>query len=186
MEWTDSAEQAAFRAEVRGLIESKLPALYRHRAESDAWARLPFLQVQSDRLSENAEVRAAGDEWVAALAEHHWVAPHWPTEYGGGGMSPMEQFIFNQEMSQAGAPTVGGIGVSMLGPVLILHGNEEQRREHLPRVLSGEVVWAQGYSEPGAGSDLGSLTTRAVRDGGEYVRDGQKMWTTRGHEANWL
>jgi alkylation response protein AidB-like acyl-CoA dehydrogenase len=186
MEWTDSAEQADFRAEVRGLIESRLPALYRSRAESDAWARLPFLQVQSDRLSEDAEVRAAGDEWVAALAEHHWVAPHWPTEYGGGGMSPMEQFIFNQEMSQAGAPTVGGIGVSMLGPVLILHGNEEQRREHLPRVLAGEVVWAQGYSEPGAGSDLGSLTTRAVRDGDEYVLDGQKIWTTRGHEANWL
>ncbi len=186
MEWSDSPEQAAFRAEVRRLIESRLPALYRRRAASDAWPRLPFLQVQSDRLTGDDEEHAAGDAWVEALTEQHWVAPHWPAEYGGGGMSPMEQFIFNQELAQTGAPTVGGIGVSMLGPVLILHGTEEQRREHLPRVLSGEVVWAQGYSEPGAGSDLSSLTTRAIRDGDEFVLDGQKIWTTRGHEASWL
>src|SRR5690606_21110899 len=120
------------------------------------------------------------------LAERGWIAPHWPKEYGGAGLTPMEQFIFKQEMAQAQAPAVGGMGVSLLGPTLIVHGTEEQRAEHLPRILSGEVAWAEGYSEPGAGSDLASLQARAIRDGDEYVINGQKIWTSGAHTADWL
>ena len=98
----------------------------------------------------------------------------------------MEQFIFKQEMSLAAAPSVGGQGVSQLGPTLIVHGTDEQKAEHLPKILSGEVDWRQGYSEPGSGSDLASLQTRAIRDGDEYVINGQKIWTSLAHFADWL
>ena len=98
----------------------------------------------------------------------------------------MEQFIFNQEMAEQGAPGVGGMGVSLLGPTLIVHGSDEQKAEHLPKILSGDVAWAQGYSEPGAGSDLASLQTRALRDGEEYVINGQKIWTSGAQFADWL
>ena len=98
----------------------------------------------------------------------------------------MEQFILNQELARAGAPPVGGSGVNMLGPTLILHGTDEQRSRHLPPILAGEVTWAQGYSEPGAGSDLASLQTRAVRNGDEYVLNGQKIWTSGAHTADAL
>src|SRR5690606_21793172 len=110
------------------------------------------------------------------LGAKGWVAPHWPVEYGGAGMTPMEQFIFNEEMAKAGAPLAASIhGVAMIGPTLIVHGTPEQQQEHLPKILSGEVVWAQGYSEPGAGSDLASLQLRAVRDGDDYIVNGQKI-----------
>ncbi|MFN8639122.1 MAG: acyl-CoA dehydrogenase family protein [Dehalococcoidia bacterium] len=112
--------------------------------------------------------------------------PHWPKQYGGAGLTVMEQFIFNQEMTEANAPAVGGMGVSMLGPTLIVHGTDEQKQEHLPRILSGEVAWAEGYSEPGSGSDLASLQTRAVRDGDDFVINGQKIWTSGAQYADWL
>ena len=96
-----------------------------------------------------------------------------PKEYGGGGLSPMEQFIFRQEMAGADAPHVGGQGTRQLGATLIVHGSDEQKREHLPKILNGEVNWRQGYSEPGSGSDLASLQTRAVRDVEDYVINGQ-------------
>ncbi len=165
MDWHDTAEQAAFRAEVRALIEEQLPERYRDGAGD--W--------QNDRVSDDPQVRETAQGWVDALAGEGWVAPHWPREYGGAGLSSMEQFIFNQEMSEARAPRTGGRGVGLLGPALIVHGTEEQKREHLPKILSGEVAWAQGYSEPGAGSDLASLQTRAARDGDEYVLNGQKI-----------
>ena len=98
----------------------------------------------------------------------------------------MEQFIFKMEMARADAPSVGGQGVSQLGPTLIVHGTEEQKAQHLPKILSGEVDWRQGYSEPGAGSDLASLQTRAIRDGDDYVINGQKIWTSLAHLADWL
>ena len=180
MDWNDTPEQAAFRAEVRKVIQERLPARYRQDADEEygGW--------QADRKSEDADIRQAAIDWASALAEKGWVAPHWPQEYGGAGLSPMEQFIFRQEMASAGAPAVGGMGVQMLGPTLIVHGSEEQKKEHLPKILSGEVAWCQGYSEPGAGSDLASLQTRAVRDGDEYVINGQKIWTSGAHTADWL
>jgi alkylation response protein AidB-like acyl-CoA dehydrogenase len=181
MDWADTPEQAAFRAEVRGVIEGRLPERYRRSGEDGergGW--------QADRKSENADHKQAAIDWANALADKGWVAPHWPKEYGGAGLSSMEQFIFNQEMAGAGAPGVGGMGVQMFGPTLIVHGNDEQKAEHLPKILSGEVAWAQGYSEPGSGSDLASLQTRAVKDGDEYVINGQKIWTSGAHTADWL
>ena len=176
MDWRDSDEQAAFRAQVRTVIQAQLPARYRD-AEGD-WTR--------DRKAEDQAVRQDAIDWGSALAEHGWVAPHWPQEYGGAGLTPTEQFIFKQEMAQVGAPAVGGQGVSQLGPTLIVHGSPEQKAAHLPKILSGEVDWRQGYSEPGAGSDLASLQTRAIRDGDEYVINGQKIWTSLAHHADWL
>jgi hypothetical protein len=140
----------------------------------------------ADRKSDDPERREAAMEWARALAEKGWVAPHWPKEYGGAGLTVMEEFIFNEEMARARVPLVGGIGVLLLGPVLIEYGTEEQRREHLPKILAGEVNWAQGFSEPGAGSDLASLQTRAVRDGDVYVVNGQKTWTSHAQYADWL
>ena len=140
----------------------------------------------ADRKSRDPERRRATMKWTHALAERGWVAPHWPKEYGGAGLTTWEMFVFTEEMANAGVPMAGGIGVTLLGPTLVEHGSEEQRREHLPKILSGETVWAQGFSEPGAGSDLASLTTRAVRDGEIYVVDGQKIWTSHAQYADWL
>jgi alkylation response protein AidB-like acyl-CoA dehydrogenase len=181
MDWADTPEQAAFRAQVHDMIENNLPQRYKKMAaddESSGW--------QSDRVSENPEAKKAAMDWASALGEKGWVAPHWPSEFGGAGLSSMEQFIYNQEMALSGAPGVGGMGVQMLGPALIVHGSEEQKAEHLPKILSGEVAWCQGYSEPGAGSDLASLQTRAVRDGDEYVINGQKIWTSGAHTADFI
>ncbi len=123
-------------------------------------------------------------EWHALLRSRGWLAWHWPEEYGGTGWGPVEKHIFEEEAVAAGAPRVVPFGLNMLGPVLIRFGTEEQKKYYLPRILSDEDWWAQGYSEPGAGSDLASLKTRAVRDGDHYVVNGQKTWTTLGHYAN--
>jgi alkylation response protein AidB-like acyl-CoA dehydrogenase len=181
VDWSDTQEQAAFRAQVRAVIDEHLPERYRRQAEQ---AHAGERVWEFDRKSGDPAAVSAAEEWGAALSARGWVAPHWPREYGGAGLSPMEQFVFNQEMAEAGAPTVGGSGVSLLGPTLIVHGTDEQKAEHLPRILSGEVAWAQGYSEPAAGSDLASLQTRAVRDGDEYVLNGQKIWTSGAHTAD--
>ena len=180
MDWNDTTEQATFRDEVVALIERQLPDRYRGDGVDDEnrW--------EVDRVSDEPEARQAASDWQTALVEQGWIAPHWPREYGGAGLSPMEQFIFNQEMARVDAPRVGGQGVSQLGPTIIVHGSDEQRAEHLPKILSGEVCWRQGYSEPGSGSDLASLQTRAVRDGDDYVVNGQKIWTSAAHVADWL
>jgi alkylation response protein AidB-like acyl-CoA dehydrogenase len=128
----------------------------------------------------------AWGEWRRKLAERGWIAPAWPKEYGGAGLSTMEQFILNEEFAEAGAPQMGGMGVTMLGPTLIVHGTEEQKAEHLPKILKGETTWCQGFSEPGSGSDLASLQTRAVRDGDDYVINGQKIWTSNAQNSNWM
>ena len=184
MDWADSAEEAAFRAEVRALIDARLPGYYRDR--SVQLRRRTHRPWQGDRLAREPERREAARAWREAMVERGWVAPHWPTEYGGAGLTVREQFILNQEMARADAPDIGGLGTQMIGPTLIVHGSDEQKRRHLPEVLAGRVIWGQGYSEPGAGSDLASLTTRAVRDGDEYVVNGQKIWTTLAHQADWL
>ncbi len=182
MDWKDSPEQAAFREEVRAIIEAKLPERYKAAA---ATAGGPGERAwEFDRKSPDPVARKAATDWHAALAERGWVAPHWPKEFGGASLSPMEQFVLNQELAKAGAPSVGGSGVSLLGPTLIVHGTEAQRAKYLPPILAGETVWAQGYSEPGSGSDLASLQTRAVRDGDEFVINGQKIWTSGAHTAD--
>ena len=185
MDWADTTEQAAFRQQVHDFIQENLPAYYKALAEQGGelgqeggW--------QHDRFLGEPDAKAAAIEWERAVQSRGWVAPHWPSEYGGAGMTPMEQFILKQEMASALAPDVGGQGVSMLGPTLIAHGTEEQKTRFLPATLSGEIAWAQGYSEPSAGSDLASLQTRAVRDGDEFVVNGQKIWTSNAHRADWI
>jgi alkylation response protein AidB-like acyl-CoA dehydrogenase len=130
----------------------------------------------------------AAKKFNEELGKRGWIAPAWPKEYGGLGATIYEQMVFNEEFGYHGAPDTGtrGFGVGMIGPTLIVHGSEEQKAEHLPRITSGEAIWCQGYSEPGAGSDLASLQTRAVRDGDDYVVNGQKIWTSGGHRANWM
>ncbi|MEO9254581.1 MAG: acyl-CoA dehydrogenase family protein, partial [Tepidiformaceae bacterium] len=181
MDWNDTPEQASFRREVRSLIEARLPERYRAMAAAGGPGERAW---ENDRKSAEPRVRAAAQAWHSALAERSWVAPHWPREYGGAGMSSMEQFILNQEMARAGAPPVGGSGLAMLGPTIILHGTQQQRDKYLPPILAGEATWAQGYSEPGAGSDLASLQTRAVRDGDDFILNGQKIWTSAAHTAD--
>jgi alkylation response protein AidB-like acyl-CoA dehydrogenase len=178
MDWSDTPEQAQFRTEVRTLIEAELPGRYR-RGEGP-----PERTWEFDRKSEDPAAREAAEQWRVALTSKRWVAPQWPAEYGGAGLSAMEQFILNQELAQAGAPNVGGSGVSLLGPTLIVHGTEEQKATYLPPILNGECAWAQGYSEPGSGSDLASLQTRAVRDGDDFIVNGQKIWTSGAHTAD--
>jgi alkylation response protein AidB-like acyl-CoA dehydrogenase len=185
MNWNDSAEQAAFRERVATFIEERLPALYKQRVESGEEAALEgFFGWYADRVDPNPAVQEAAGEWASALAENGWVAPHWPKEYGGAGLTSIEQVIFNEEMAKAEAPPVGGSGVMLLGPTVLVHGTEEQKQKYVGDILSGKVAWAQGYSEPGAGSDLGSLQTRAIRDGDEYIVNGQKIWTSAAHLAD--
>jgi len=134
------------------------------------------------------EAFVAAQKFNEELGRRGWIAPAWPKEYGGLGATIFEQMVFSEEFGYHGAPDTGtrGFGVGMIGPTLIVHGSEEQKREHLPRITTGEAIWCQGYSEPGAGSDLASLQTRAVRDGDDYVVNGQKIWTSGGHRANWM
>jgi alkylation response protein AidB-like acyl-CoA dehydrogenase len=116
--------------------------------------------------------------WREALVAQGWIAPAWPKEVGGAALTIRQQFILNEELAEAGLANVGGLGVSYFGPALLVHGTDEQKKEHLGALLRGETIWCQGWSEPGAGSDLAALQTRAVRDGDEYVLNGQKIWTS--------
>ena len=122
--------------------------------------------------------------WLRALHQRGWSTPAWPVEHGGPGWTPAQRYIFESECAKAGAPVVYPLGIRMVGPVIIGFGSAEQKRFYLPRIASGEDYWCQGYSEPGAGSDLASLKTRAVQDGDHYVINGTKIWTTHAHHAN--
>ncbi|MGI8553257.1 MAG: acyl-CoA dehydrogenase family protein [Dehalococcoidia bacterium] len=175
MDFKDTPEEAIFRTEVRAFIDANLPK---------SWASAE--DVGRGEGEGSPEREAFTKQWRGSLARHGWLAAHWPKEYGGAGLTPGEQFIFNEEMAKARAPQVGGMGVTMIGPTLILYGTDEQKAEHLPRITSGEVAWCQGYSEPGSGSDLASLQTRAVRDGDDYVLNGQKIWSSGAHRADWM
>jgi alkylation response protein AidB-like acyl-CoA dehydrogenase len=123
--------------------------------------------------------------WMHVLRKKGWATPAWPREWGGNGWSAVQQSIFSEELYLAPAPEPLGFNVNMIGPTLIAFGTEEQKRHFLPRIASLEYWFCQGFSEPGAGSDLASLRTEAVRDGGHYVVNGQKIWTTMAHYANW-
>ena len=142
MDWNDTPEQAAFRASVQEVIETKLPQRYQRDDDENE-----FRGVQADRKSDKAEVRQAAQEWTDALAQRGWVAPQWPKEYGGAGLSPMEQFIYNQEMATSGAPNVGGMGVQMFGPTLIVHGSEEQKAKYLPKIQRN-IIATRGLGLP--------------------------------------
>ncbi|WP_445082913.1 acyl-CoA dehydrogenase family protein [Chelativorans sp. YIM 93263] len=123
---------------------------------------------------------------VSQLAEQGWLAPAWPREHGGMGLSPSKLLIMIEEQERHGCARTNDQGMTMIGPLLIRYGTKEQREFHLPKILSGEHIWCQGYSEPNAGSDLASLRTRAVRDSEDWVINGQKIWTTLGMDANWI
>jgi len=168
MDFRDTTEESAFRQEVRNFVTNEGPKARMGNAEGER------------------AFYGGSKEWTKALADRHWIAPAWPKEYGGAGLSVMEQFIFNWELAEARLPRPGGIGVGFAGPTLIVHGTEEQKKTLLPEILSGEVSWCQGYSEPGAGSDLAAIQTRAVRDGDDFVVNGQKIWTSGGHNAKWM
>ena len=130
---------------------------------------------------------ADADKWRDAMAERGWTAPTWPTEYGGGGLGFEENQVLQQEMAAAKAlPPSAGMGLSMIGPTLLEFGTEEQKQRHLPKIVSGEVRWCQGYSEPGSGSDLASLQTKAVVQGDHFVLNGQKIWTSGAQHAHWM
>ncbi|PZC40415.1 MAG: hypothetical protein DK305_000781 [Chloroflexi bacterium] len=185
MNWLDTAEQKKFRIKVKDFLDNYIPNYYKNitpnrlaEGHTGGW--------QYDYKVGSNEAKEAALDWVTNLAKHKWVAPHWPIEYGGAGLSPMEQFILRSEFAWNNVPPVAGPGVNMLGPTIVLHGTEEQKKELLPDILSGEITWAQGYSEPGAGSDLASLTTRAIKDGDDYVVNGQKIWTSSAHKADWI
>ncbi|MBV8468360.1 MAG: acyl-CoA dehydrogenase family protein [Burkholderiaceae bacterium] len=164
-----SPEEEAFRAEVRAFLADKLSP------------QLAAKVAGGLRLSKQEH-----ESWHAALNARGWLASHWPKAYGGPGWSVVQKFIFDHECALANAPRIVPFGLSMLGPVLIKYGNEAQKRHWLPRILDGSDWWCQGYSEPGAGSDLAGVKTTAVRQGDHYVVNGQKTWTTLGQHANMI
>jgi hypothetical protein len=138
-------------------------------------------------MSKNGYLDKEGQvEWQKKLYEKGWVAPNWPEKHGGPGLSPSQRYILNMELSAAGTPTVSPMGISMVAPVLMAFGSEEQKEKYLPPILRSDVWWCQGYSEPGAGSDLASLQMSAVRDGDDYVLNGSKIWTTHAQWADMI
>ena len=192
MKLTDSPEEAAFRWEVREFLEKELPERIRVRSRLMGGEGLgggPEVAGRPEARAGGTGFRLEGGlfgQWREKLAERGWIAPAWPKEYGGAGLTTMQQFILNEEFAEAGAPPIGSMGVTMVGPTLIVHGTEEQKAQHLPKILRGEAIWCQGFSEPGSGSDLASLQTRAVRDGDDYVINGQKIWTSGAQTSNWM
>ena len=171
MDFRFTPEEEEFRQEVHGFIEKECPAELRGGGVN-------IMQEVGNLFA-----------WRAKLAKRNWVAPAWPKEYGGAGMSIMQQFIYNQETALMRAPPhifIGGLGVAVVGPTIMHYGSEEQKHEFIPKILSGEHMWCQGFSEPEAGSDLASLKTRAVRDGDDYVINGQKIWTTVAHVSHYM
>ena len=163
-------EAGAYREKVRAFLGEKLPAGFTGIGSLEGDALVEFTT-----------------EWRTTLYEAGYLAPGWPEEYGGAGLSALEQVILAEEFARAGVPTGGPndvFGIQMLGNTLLLMGTEEQKKYYLPRILSGEDTWCQGYSEPNAGSDLGNVGLRGVRDGDQWILNGQKIWTSAGHLAD--
>ncbi|HYB99858.1 MAG TPA: acyl-CoA dehydrogenase family protein [Candidatus Limnocylindrales bacterium] len=169
MDMSYTPEQIAFRDEVRAWIKQAMPEHIRHKAEAGGHF-------------EHEEIM----EWHRILHKKGWVAPHWPKEVGGPGWDVAQRHIFSEEMVRANAPSLSPFGLTMVGPLIIQFGTEEQKKRFLPKILSGEEVWCQGYSEPNSGSDLASLQLRADKDGDDYILNGQKTWTTYAQYADWI
>lgn len=163
--------ERAFREEVRDFLATELPDDIRRRWQDGS-------MIFPDR---DDAVR-----WQKILYGKGWIAPNWPEEHGGPGWTVAQKFIFEVETASAGAPPVIPLGLRMVGPVIMRYGTEAQKAHFLPRILASEDYWCQGYSEPGSGSDLASLKTRAVKDGDDYVINGSKIWTTHAHFADWM
>ena len=171
MDFHDTPQEQAWRQEVRTFLDAKVPRAWR----------------DGTRVGGSF---GAGDDlfqrWRQDVVAQGWMAPAWPREYGGLSLSVMDQFIMQEEFARARAPHPGGRGSVMIGPTIIHHGTEEQKQELLGGTLDGSIIWAQGFSEPGAGSDLAALQLRAVRDGDDYVLNGQKIWTSDATTCNWI
>ncbi len=169
MDLSYSQEEVAFRRTVRAWIDEALP---------------PALKARVEALADLTKEEVMG--WHRILADKGWVAPHWPEEWGGTGWNVVERYIFEEELGLAGAPHMPGFGLSFCAPVLFEFGTDDQKKRFLPRIYDGTEFWSQGYSEPGAGSDLSALKTRAERDGDHYVVTGQKIWTTLAQWSDWM
>jgi len=169
MDMRFSDEDRAFRDEVRRFLRGAIPDRIRDK------------QARGERLDKQDFV-----DWQKILYERGWIAPAWPEQYGGCGWDATKQYIFGTEMGLAGAPKPIPFGLNMVGPVIYTFGNDEQKAQHLPDILNSDVWWCQGYSEPGAGSDLASLRMTAVRDGDQYRLNGTKLWTTMAQHADWI
>jgi alkylation response protein AidB-like acyl-CoA dehydrogenase len=169
MDFRDAPADASFRKEVREFLAKELP---------------PDLRQPDDAvLGVGVGEDPRDQEWLRKLATRGWVAPAWPKDYGGAGLSIMQQFVYNEELARARAPRPNYLAIGIIGPTIIVHGNEDQKKEYLSGILSGDVYWCQGFSEPGSGSDLASLQTKAVADGDDYVINGQKIWTSGAHRS---
>ena len=171
MDLTYPPEAEAFRTEIRAWLEEHLP---------DGWFDDDFELTREERARFN-------DEWTEKLYGGGWICASWPTEYGGKGLSTMEAVVLNEEFARAGAPLRADFfGDTLVGPTILQWGSEEQKKEYLPKILSGQIAWCQGFSEPEAGSDLAGLKTRAELDGDEWVISGQKVWTTQAGFADYI
>src|SRR5947209_2906902 len=160
-----------FRQEVRTFLRANLP---------------PDYKVVNDREALNDEEFRFSQQFAQKLAAKGWLTMSWPEAYGGQGAGHLKQLVYNEEMGYSGAPLGFGFGTNLVGPTLMVHGTEEQKQRFLPPIARAQVFWCQGFSEPGAGSDLASLQTRAVRDGDDYVINGQKIWTSNARKADWI
>lgn len=169
MDLTFTDDDAAFRDEVRAFFRTAVPDTIRQKQRS------------GEELTKQDYV-----DWQKILYEQGWIAPAWPVEHGGCGWEPTKQYIFNLELGLSGAPRPVPFGLNMVGPVIYTFGSQEQKDRHLPAILKSDAWWCQGYSEPGAGSDLASLRMSAVRDGDDYVLNGTKLWTTMAQFADWI
>jgi alkylation response protein AidB-like acyl-CoA dehydrogenase len=170
MELSFTEEQEAFRHEVRAFIKRALPDDLAKMSAENAYFGPPEQQ-----------------RWHRILAKQGWAAPNWPKEYGGAGLDPARRFILREEFTLAGVPDLSAFGIGMVGPLIIQYGSSWQKERFLPKILSGDEIWCQGYSEPGSGSDLASLQLRADDDGeGNFLLNGQKTWTTYAQYANWI
>ncbi len=169
MDIRESQELRDFRGMVRDWVQGNLPHV-QHNPR--------YYVGMGDRPGQN--------EWFETLGKKGWLAYRWPKEYGGAGFSESEQIVFLDELQACGAPIPAGFGISMVGPLILQFGTQLQKERFLPPIAKHEEIWCQGYSEPNSGSDLASLQTRAVREGGHYVVNGQKTWTSRAQQAQWI